>query len=310
MKKISFKSIFTVIISAVIMLSICTFNSQSIETEASGSKSRDYLIYTRYNHQVNPYTLTQSEYSGQSSRATIIREKRPTTYEDYVSGCVKFFYKNGDSWEYSGNGFIVGENTIATAGHVVADKEQKYIYTGDGTSSYSNDNEYKIALYNPDGSEYGRYSIESVQIPKLLFESANQNDYDYARVSLDGGENIDWDNFNIFDFNTVLDGVENLTGNNKPVLNEVAYNKVNGNYRCYLTQGYITALNDYKIYCDCNIIGNDSGCPMVITKSMNGKRFDTVTAITTQTNSGIRITSPIIQFYCNNTEFKKYLQKN
>lgn len=93
-------------------------------------------------------------------------------------------------------------------------------------------------------------------------------------------------------------------------MNEVSYNRVNGHYTCYLTQGYITALSDYKIYCDCNIIGNDSGCPMVITKSINGKRFDTVTAITTQTDSGIRITSPIIQFYCNNNEFQKYLEKD
>ncbi|HBN11371.1 MAG TPA: hypothetical protein DIW26_02020 [Ruminococcus sp.] len=125
MKKISFKSIFTVIISAVIMLSICTFNSQSIETEAYGSKSRDYWIYTRSNHLTKDYTLTQSD-SGKyiTTRSFVdgVDDRETSTLSRYVSGCVQFNYWDGTEWCNSGDGFIVGDNVIATAAHVVAYK--------------------------------------------------------------------------------------------------------------------------------------------------------------------------------------------
>ena len=52
----------------------------------------------------------------------ILENRETSTLSRYVSGCVQFNYWDGTEWCNSGDGFIVGDNVIATAAHVVAYK--------------------------------------------------------------------------------------------------------------------------------------------------------------------------------------------
>lgn len=303
MEKLKLKRCFTCLLTVVFVLLTCVLSySDADNVSASGSQSRKYRMYTRANRKITTYTLTQSEYSANSPNSRlIIRDRRPTTNEDYVSGCVKVG---------AGNGFIVGENLILTNAHVVADKNNNYIYSGDGyygkNNIHSNDSAYNVTLYNKDKTEYGKFEIESVHVPDKFFEKHSYDEtYDYALVTLSNVENVNWDNFHCFELGTVLDEIENLENYAKPTINIVTYNFYDTNYKedsfnCYLTQGYITDVTDFKIYTDCWVIGGDSGCLAVISNSYKGKRYDTVVGINETTADCVRITSPILKFVYNN----------
>ncbi len=308
MKKLfSLKKCCSVMLSLALVVTGCLFYGDTTPTDAtSTSTSRTYRKYTRSTHSTTSYTLTQSEILSLQSRSIIGTDDRiPSDDANYMTGCAAIFsYMGLDSngkpiWSPGGNAFLVGENLFATVAHKMANNDSGYIFTGDGSqqNTYSDDRPYKIVLYNADGTEYGRYDIDTVHVPDRYFTDTDCSVFDYALFTI-SDTGIDWDDFYYYNLGTPLDNIANTNVS----LKSVGFSRQgNVEHDLYVGDGFLTNINDTKLFYNCDTLDGQSGCPIVWTRNYNGDRYDTVLAIHAFSgNSGIRITSPILQFFYNN----------
>lgn len=170
-----------------------------------------------------------------------------------------------------GSGYIVGPNTVVTAGHCVTNGGEKWIE--------------KLTVFPQFNGSYstGGYNVKKVICP-IQYVDNKTPDYDWAILTIDGniGEQTGWLGFritdNLLEKNITVSGYKKLDGDLYPVL--------------YKHSGKITDVIDGKIFYNASTISGQSGSPVFDENNIalgihttsygtaNGKHYD---------NGGVRI---------------------
>ncbi len=288
------------------MISVLT--AMVISTAALGSmtasssvsdRNRLYYEFSYETEQVtSTYTLLHNPVDSTSARTVTLPDDR-VLYEN--SGIVylsfKFTDSEGVSTGYRGTGFIIGDHTIATAGHNV--------YSSD-LSVFSTD--MRVKLYDGDGNYIE--TVDAVEAHTPYQNMLGSGNHDYALITVEE----DLSTYEHFNLGVMVDSAQNSTaipmavaGFPGSVYN--ADNEAESTYDLYIDYGSPGTMSDYRIYYNgIDTSGGQSGGPAFVTTTYM-LDDDSSTAVTTRTAVGIhthgtyctRITSEMIAFFRNNS---------
>ncbi len=276
------------------------------------TQSRTYWKYVcGTNSSPTSYTLTQSIVDNGTSAScaslfpdvasenNLLDDNRVPVDSNFETGIVKIFDSNG----FLGTGFVVGDNVIATAAHVVYHPN---------TNTFR---EPEVMLFTSTVTPYQRSDVEEIHIPVAYDDGtySGDQDYDYALLYLD--ENLS--GYTHFDLGAVIDSLsimDDFTFETMGFPESFDYdfdgvsefaNSVTEHMPCYVSGGFDSfrnnVINHYLYTSD-----GQSGSPVYnkTAYSVNGVnkqqltavsiiiRFNSVTATTS-----LRMTAPVIQFY-------------
>ena len=162
----------------------------------------------------------------------------------------------------------------------------------------------EINFFNSDGTP-GLSITDAVEVhvPTLYVNGSysDYNPYDYALIKV----NEDLSDYAIFNLGIMNDNFINkqtavsVTGFPKKVNNQEVHNVM------YTGTGFIRQSDDNELYYDIDTFGGNSGGPIYITSTFQGKAYYTVIGIhaygdANSYNGGARITTNLLQFYKNN----------
>ncbi len=293
------KAISSLTIGAILVSSTALFTADAAAT------SIKYTKYTYATNTTSEYTLTLEEQVNVNTRDTIGSETRTPDQND---GIVKIF--SGES-NWRGTGFIIDDHTIATCAHDLINETQGYFP------------DINIGLFDEDGNLTStRLTVIESHIASEYVEAITDSeptylaDYDYALMTVaeDLSDRVHFElgvlpleADDTFTANIYVTGIPQDL-NHQTVLTD--YNTI------YTGKGNIyTASSPYGsqlLHFDTDTSNGNSGSPVYVKTSFTvgtnePQILNTVIAIYTlgspeniQTNAGVRITAPILQFYNNN----------
>ncbi len=302
------KLISTMIAAAVTvaMASVMTVSSTAPD------RSRLYQIYDYNTQSVDEnYILLHSDITSAPATASIIDGEDDRI--EYANSGIVYLRFSGNI----GTGFIIGDNTIATCAHNVYDKAHNGYYTA-----------YSIELYNNSGNYVTTIAPTSAHIPYQYISSeehsVEEHNYDYALLTV----STDLSDYEHFQLGVSLDNAGNIpvtvSGFPKTV------NGVNVMRHLYTNTGTLFSYASssdyygYRLHYNTDTSGGQSGSPVYTTTNYqvgNNAPVQSKTVIGIHTsgpipvenehdvehyesdayNSGVKITSELLNFYYNNT---------
>ncbi len=280
-----------------------TISSKEAETTVNGS-DENYFVFdaqTGARKVYDGYILFDAPESDNSvnSRGIIGDDERWPSWDK--NGVVQISHSAG-----VGSGFVVAPHVIATAAHCVYNSA-----TSSGNSSI------KIRLFDTNGVVEHIYDAVETHIPYNYIASVGDgvNKYDYALLTVEE----DLSEYMCFELGVALDSASE---SGKTVLNTGFPTYVNGEYvnmgntlyTMYSSQGNLLDISDEdvdehsydrtrQLFYDNDTTGGNSGGPVYVTESYNGRVYHTIVAIHSSTsetynyNIGIRITTDLLRFY-------------
>lgn len=268
-------------------------NTYTIPTD----EARSYKKYNCSSGSTTDYTLSLP--AALSSIPDSLRsgsvDDRVLDSSDNAQCIVKLNFKESDGDTYRGTGFIVGDGVIATCAHCLYD----------GTAFNTN---YQIKVYDAAGtSVVATYSAKELHIPTQYYNNKSTN-YDYGLIYVDA---------DLSDYGTMALGVpttEFATVDPSPYPRPNLYvsgfptyvwSSVNPVSNRYFGSGVISSMNNYKMWYTPYTSGGDSGGPVFLEYTLGTETYRSAIGIHTEGNTfthlGIRITSPLLRFYYNNS---------
>ncbi|MDE5946479.1 MAG: trypsin-like serine protease [Oscillospiraceae bacterium] len=215
---------------------------------------------------------------------------------DYIlesdTAVVRIVYIDNYGEEIPCSGFIIDDNTIATAAHCVYDFSKKKFW------------DFTIYITDSVGRILQSMKPKYVHVPlkyaKIDYQNAPGYIYDYAMIVVDadlsGYEKfnlgIATNNFASSDTTISVSGYPNLDGQNEHC------------QKRYTATGKISDITGLRIIYD-NITtwGGLSGGPVYVERELFGQKYKTAIGIHVRGGGyGTRITSDLLKFYYNNEE--------
>lgn len=229
-------------------------------------------------------------------------------------------------------GFVVDRHTIATAAHTVMEKgsldrkkvtEILLFKNVDSTSSNVQPSkrvtavEYhipiKYMLNNNGYDQNGNAKYTGIADYALITVKEDLKDYVQFDLSipLDSTQNNDnniWNNPQNQNNKIKITGFPGRIGN----LNDLTDVNWDTNHNMYTGEGSVTNIESEKIHTNIDASSGNSGSPIYMEETVNGKVYNTVIGLYTTTHyytnpnvdsfdsSGIRFTADVLQFFCGN----------
>lgn len=293
---LKFKKAVAVFMAMLLMM--LSFSYTANDNSDAANSSRTYKVYNATNgNYLRSYTLTPLNTSD-NSRGIIGTDERVIDWTK--SGVVKII----DTDTSIGSGFVVDEHTIATAAHCVYDYD-KY---ENGPSSIS-----EVLLFDTNGNIEQTVTPIEYHVPINFINVADNGKYsptfDYALITV----KEDLSEYMCFELGVPLDSFVNgnatvtTTGFpekvNKKIVNTcIKHMKYSGN-------GKVCGGNTENtlLYYKADASEGNSGGPVYITESLNGRTYYTVVAINvaqSNNNIGTRMTTDLIHFYKSNNNLR------
>jgi len=275
--------------------------------------SRSYNVYNSATGSfLRSYSISASSSGNQNGDEIMGVIGSDTRVVDFTkSGVVKLLEDtNGDGIadDYCGTGFVIGNHTIATAGHVA-----RY------------HNIVSARLFNSNGTVSLTATAVEKHIPQKYI-STNSYNYDYALITIH--ENLH--SYRMFNLGVFLDGGVNantsisVTGfphalgqNGTNVVNTFTQNTMctgtgimTNDISSIVYPGEDETYNpandpkNWQVAYTADTSGGQSGSPVYVTTSYGGNVYYTVIAIHTHVlhdNAGTKMTSELLAFYKNNS---------
>lgn len=274
---LKFKKAVAVFMAMLLMM--LSFSYTANNNSDAANSSRSYKVYhAATGHYLREYTLAPLNTSD-NFRAVIGTDERVIDWTK--SGVVKIM---SDSY-YLGSGFVVDEHTIATAAHCVY-----------------NESISEILLFDTSGNIEKNIIPMEYHIP-TRYVANSQFDYALITVKEDLSEYI------CFELGVPLDSFVNgetnatvsVTGFPQEYNDHTNHMKYSGNGKiCSGGSG-----ENGLLYYNADTSGGNSGGPVYITESLNGKTYHTVVAVhTTGGNHGVCMTTDLIHFYKANNNLR------
>lgn len=312
------------LVSASLSLVILSASINMLPSQAETASS-SYITYRRYSYA----TGTWSDYNLYSADP-IANSMNPSRYdypdnriEDDDTSVVKLSFavynENGTLVSYTGTGFIVDTNIIATCAHCVYNRSS---LNPDNTTGMFAIN-YTISIYDDDFSyPLATFSPVSVHIPKTYITSLSEperSSFEYALLYL--GEDVNLSQYGVFDLGVANDDYLINEGDVKcsgfPQQVNGGLNPTGGRYISDGQMGMFDIQNSiyqYPASCDKRFhattvnSGGDSGGPVYAVSEFGNSEYHTVIGICsggsydmpTATGSGtygVRITADLLRFY-------------
>lgn len=310
---LKFKKVTAVFMAMLLM--ILSFSYTANDNSNALNTTRTYKVYNATNGKyLRDYTLNSLK-SSYNTRAIIGNDDRVIDWTK--SGVVKILTFNEKDEKSFSTGFVVGEHTIATAAHCLYG-----FYEGQELKSISKillfDNNGNVIKYKDDkGNEKDSITpIEYHISSEYINEGKNMNDYALITIKEDlsdymcFGLGIPLDSF----VNGETNATVSITGfpafvNGKEVNTSDKNMMYTGKGKIFYEEG----INEAFILCTSDISEGNSGGPIYITESLNGKTYYTVVGIITngdnriimpKRNLGTRIDTNIMHFYKSNDNLK------
>lgn len=272
--KVMLKKSISILMSMMVVIVLSTYNV--INNVNATSDSRTYRVYN-YSTDTEGDSYTLSTNNSSMSTMSIIGgtdERQPYTNSSIVK------------LSSGGTGFIIGTHTIATAGHCLV-------------SSSGWIKNIKITLFNENNSET-EISAKAAHVPEL-FVTDNNSNYDYALLTV----NEDLTSYGTVGLGAVREGIENTS----KLVNVAGFPyprpDVYSPIGLYTSSSVVKSVSTYRISYTADTSGGNSGGPIYVSMNDGTEEYITVIGIHTsggtQTNSGIRITFPLLKFYKQNT---------
>ena len=223
---------------------------------------------------------------------TVFSLKRGGTYK------TKYTLNPVDTLSSTNARAVIGDDTR------VVDFSKSGVVKINFTASNSGSKVTEINFFNSDGTP-GLSITDAVEVhvPTLYVNGSysDYNPYDYALIKV----NQDLSDYAIFNLGIMNDNFINkqtavsVTGFPKKVNNQEVHNVM------YTGTGFIRQSDDNELYYDIDTFGGNSGGPIYITSTFQGKAYYTVIGIhaygdANSYNGGARITTNLLQFYKNN----------
>ncbi len=274
------------------LMAILTVFVPNMTASASNyvNSSVQYNVYSGSGQFLGSYLLNKAETISSTTQTTSIIGTDDRE-EDYSKpGVVQVTTDLGNGYIGLGTGFVVSDHVIATAAYVVYDRDD------DGALKISS-----INFVDKSGETIQKISdVNEYHIP-TNYVYANDDDainYDYALIYVDE----DLSDYTCFNLGFMLEGyngevsVTGFQGSD----NADTGAKLSG--KPATATGNVVSMTDYRCTYNADTTPGVSGAPVyVTTKSYNGAISYSVIAIHTHSgNSGVRITTNILQFYNDN----------
>lgn len=301
------KKIAAVFMAVLMMIMSLSFTGNN--TDAANT-TRSYRIYNAKTGAIIETYLLNSLPTANSSRAAIGNDDRYV--EQDKLGVVKIMSDD----DYIGSGFVVDKHIIATAAHCAYDESTK---KGMAIS--------EILLFDKSGKNVALHATPvEVHVPVKYINYVNsKNDenkrdilYDYALITVEE----DLSDYACFELGVPLDSFVDGDTNATVTVTGFPFYIINADYKyitanshtehgMYSGEGKVVkqpdSLNDKEslLFYEAYTSSKNSGGPVYITESYNGKTYNTVVAIHTgiggiDKNRGTRITTDLINFYKSN----------
>lgn len=291
-----FKKILRIMASIAIAFTAVKLPSATKQVDAA-IQARQYRCYNMNTQQTTTYWLP-------------VAPTLPDNSDGIVSGQPNGnFTLSTDSRliRCAGTGFIVGEHIIATNAHCI------YNATNDTFGT----NGYVTAFEFPNGTPVPHnLTVVSLHVPVDYREKqgngtyAGNGDFDYGLIEVQE----DLSNYGCFNLGLPLDALptesNNGTGNGKAVtvsgFPQAVINTPDGyRYSPVQSTGNVYSMSTYRINHTADTLNGSSGSPIYTTTSYWGVSYDTVigihnAAVNGTYNGGVRITQPLLTFYCSN----------
>jgi V8-like Glu-specific endopeptidase len=307
-KNIKLKFISMFISLTLIVVSILSLNS-SINVNASSNQlgycvydpsvSSSYLSYTRH------YTLNSLSYptTTSSTRSIIGTDDRVIDYTK--TGVVKIILQGGSF----GTGFVVGKNTIATAGHCVFNISSSTTNVNNKSRVIS-----RILLFDSNGKNVQTVEPKEIHVPARYilskYDDTDNHVFDYALITVDD----DLSDYCVFNLGTVtsdfddgthsvsITGFPNTINDDTVVNNTTKHNMYTGTGVCFsLDEDDELSYFDDMLKYNADTSAGDSGAPIYVTKKFNNEIYYTVVGIHIRGgNYGVKLTPNHLQFYISN----------
>lgn len=283
-KKIT--AVFIAMIIAVLSLSYTGNRAEALNT------SRKYYVYNaKTGNKKSEYTLNPVS-SINNSRSVIGEDERVIDWTK--SGVVKLITDKG-----LGSGFVVSDHVIATAAHCVDNQKIS-----------------EILLFDNNGNVTLHATPVDYHIP-YEYIRANDETYDYALITV----KEDLSSYACFDLGVPLKSFANkktavtVTGfSADKKASDGNYTNTSTMHMMYSANGIVNKIDDSDLmFYTADTAGGNSGGPVYITESYDGRTYYTVVAIHAYRphddgidhsagNHGTCITTDLIHFYtANNT---------
>lgn len=279
-------AVFTAMLIAVLSLSY-TGN----KTEAINGPKTYYVYNAKTAEKIDEYILSPLPYS-LNTRGNGVVGNDERVIDWTKSGVVKII----DSDSRHASGFVVSDHVIATAAHCVVNKKIS-----------------DILLFDNNGNVTLHATPVEYHMPSDYLGPAALTS-DYALISV----KEDLSAYACFDLGVTLDSFPDtgstisITGFPNEIIKNGKTITVNTatQHMMYTGNGTVKRTDDLPnqfynisdlIYYDCDMSNGNSGSPVYITESFNGKTYYTVIAINAHTkgdvNNGVRINTNLINFY-------------
>lgn len=294
---LKFKKAVAVFMAMLLMM--LSFSYTANDNSDAANSSRTYKVYNATNgNYLRSYTLTPLNTSD-NSRGIIDTDERVIDWTK--SGVVKII----DTDTSIGSGFVVDEHTIATAAHCVYDYD-KY---ENGPSSVS-----EVLLFDTNGNIEQTVTPIEYHVPINFINVADNGKYsptfDYALITV----KEDLSEYMCFELGVPLDSFVN--GETNATVSVTGFpeyiNKTNlvnttDKHMMYTGNGKVCGgdTEGYFLRHMADVSNGNSGGPVYITESLQGRTYYTVVAIHTNGLSdygwGTRMTTDLIHFYKSNS---------
>lgn len=297
---LKFKKVTSVFMAMLLM--ILSFSYTANDNSNAVNSSKTYNVYNANGNFLRSYSLAPLE-TNYNARKVIGDDERVIDWTK--SGVVKIIIST-----YSfGSGFIVDKHTIATAAHCLYDYDLK-MFEG-VTKILLFDADGNVIKYKDDkGIEKDSITPVEYHLPKeFITNNQNRKESDYALITVEE----DLSKYMCFDLGIPLDAFVNgetnatvsVTGFPGYLNNDESHLvNTHNKHMMYTGNGKICSGSNNKfIYYEADTSGGNSGGPVYITESLNGKTYYTVVAIHTtgaNYNYGTRIDTNLIHFYKSN----------
>ncbi len=267
-------------------------DSSSIMAAETSSTSRNYQVYNaQTGAYLRNYSLEVENFDSTYNARQIIGDNEQDT--DWSNEGVAKIMCDASEYgvNYRGTGFVVGRHTIATAAHVV------YRTTDNHACKLT-----EIRLFDENGSSTSFTPVE-YHIP-VVYKNYTQDtaDYDYALITVEE----DLANYMTFNLGLITD---NAIANNLSI-NTTGFPDYNPNVKM-TSNGIITtdiSASNYVFSHNADTSGGNSGSPIYLIETVNGKTYNTVVGIhrgwRNNYNVGVRFTPHLLKFLKGNSNIQ------
>lgn len=261
------KNRFIAIALAVLLCFVSVFLQSSSVSAVYLNTSMAYMKYDRHGDHVLTYSLSNlskatASNSNVSTHGVIDSDGR--LIDNTKNGIVKIVNSTGAY----GTGFVIDDHKILTAAHVVSDTENTESNAPDCGAYVT-----RIYLYNSNGGiakTMTPANVTGVHIPKQFIDVGGA-EYDYAIITVSS----DLSNYMCFNMGIMMD---NFASKNTTLYTTGFSGDLGGEVR-YTGQGTVLSIANSTFTNTIDCTGGNSGGPVYIGYSLNGKRYYSVVGI-------------------------------